>query len=416
MKYHLANKEILVNRVFRFIRITVGVFLLFILVSATLTPQLLPISGQCVVNSKLRWDRTPIDGKVIFNRFNIGDRVIKGEHLGFVSNERAEDALLESLIHEESLANTAIETLRKRYEKLQSKKERLEIMLELAHSNLLRRTKRTISILETDLKLSVAKQSKLIEYIEKYELANQKISGSGKYAVVSRKMIDDMHSQLRTTNAHISNQKDKLILQKLNIEAAVRGISVSGITPVEQDRLKDMEDSMLMLQQEIEGKKDQVNVITKAIEKRKIRASLQTIHMFQASTTGIIWDVGYTDGSYVYNGDPLIAIADVDSLRIDCIFHQRYLDNISAGDFSTVNLMGSEQTMTGNVGSIMIRDQVKSADISAFNYLTPGTNEFKVSIEVGEKQTLPKIGQRAKVVITKNESSALLNHFFMFTK
>lgn len=416
MPLKTTNNYSIYDKYFRLARGGVGIFLLVILVSGILTPQLMPITGKSIVNAKLRWDRTPIDGKVSFSTFNLGDHVVKGEPLGTVNNERAEDGLLESLLYEESLVKTAITTLGKRYEKLKRKKKRLEFKLELANSKVTSKARRSINILERDLDLSIDKHTTINAKIESYESANKKLTAAGKYAVVSRKLLDDLHAELKVTIADIRNQRDKLAIQKLNMESNDIGIFISDSTPIEQERLKDVEDSLLWLEGDLEGNINKVNVISQAIKKRKLQAELQTRHEFQASVTGIIWDIGYTDGSYVHKGDPLIAIADTDSLQIDCIFHQRYLDNVHPGDFALVNLMGSNQKLTGKVSKIMIRDQVKSADISAFNYLTPETNEFKVVVQLDENQNLPRIGQRAKVVITKKQSSPLLELFYLFTK
>jgi len=89
-------------------------------------------------------------------------------------------------------------------------------------------------------------------------------------------------------------------------------------------------------------------------------------------------------------------------------FHQRYLDNIKVGDPATIELMGSKQKLSGTVSEVKIRDQIKSADLSAFNFDSLASNEFKVVLTLDDWQEQELfIGQRAKVIVSKSRSSIL---------
>ena len=89
-------------------------------------------------------------------------------------------------------------------------------------------------------------------------------------------------------------------------------------------------------------------------------------------------------------------------------FHQRYLDNVQVGDPATVALTGSDKRLSGLVSEVKIRDQIKSADLSAFNLESPDTNEFKVIVTLnsGEAEDV-FIGQRARLIISKSSSSII---------
>ena len=126
------------------------------------------------------------------------------------------------------------------------------------------------------------------------------------------------------------------------------------------------------------------------------------------------WDIGFADGSYVNSGDSLIAVADTNSLVVEAIFHQRYLDNVAVGDHATVDLMGSDQRLTGTVSEVRIRDQVKSMDLRAFNFTTPDSDEFKVVVTIDEGLVnTPRVGQRSKVIINRS-SSRLVPNILLF--
>ena len=96
-------------------------------------------------------------------------------------------------------------------------------------------------------------------------------------------------------------------------------------------------------------------------------------------------------------------------------FHQRYLDNVEVGDSVTVNLMGSSETLNGTVSEVKIRDQIKSADLSAINLDSPAANEFNVVVGIDDKHGRELyIGQRAKVIISKSSSSIIPSILLFF--
>jgi|GEM_PF-5775670 len=158
---------------------------------------------------------------------------------------------------------------------------------------------------------------------------------------------------------------------------------------------------------------------------------MNTNYELVAGVSGILWDIGFSDGSYVSDGDSVVAIANAETIVVEGFFHQRYLDNISVGDPATVDLVGSDARLSGVVSEVRIRDQIKSADLSAFNLEAPSDNEFKVVVLLGDAETNTSrkndpaaqseehqlyIGQRAKLIVGKSNSGFLPSVLLFFNR
>ena len=77
--------------------------------------------------------------------------------------------------------------------------------------------------------------------------------------------------------------------------------------------------------------------------------------------------------------------------------------------------MGSSEKLRGIVSDVRIRDQIKSADLTAINPRAPESNEFNVVVDIDERDARDLyIGQRAKVVISKSSSSVIPSLLLFF--
>lgn len=401
----LRDKNI-IDKVFRAARATTGAFILIVIVTSILIPQVLAVTGNSVVNAKLEWIRTPINGTVTYTNLKLGDSVRKGDILGNITNERADDNFLNSLLFEKSSIESGLFTLNNKHQQLQQKKQTLTLSVADALIQLKDQTNIRINSIETELALAKSKSADLQSLLLRYETANKEFSASDSYSVVSREIIDQQKSLLTETEAYISNQTDALKIMKADFESAVSGKFSSKNTPLEQQQLSAVNQDINALLAEKDALEFKLGRLSADIAERQKRLKLNTKHQFASRVNGALWDLGYANGSYVNNGDALVAIADSDTLTVECIFHQRYLDNIKVGDFANVNLMGSDQKLIGRVSKVMIRDSLKGSSLKAFSSSSPETNEFKVIVTLDDQQTYtPKIGQRAKVVITAKKSS-----------
>lgn len=402
------------DKVLRAIRAAIGGVIILTIAAAMVIPQFLPVTGNSVVNAKLEWIRTPIEGDLKFAGFKVGDTVTEGAVIGVINNERADDSYFNQLKNEQSALDAALFSLAGKSQYLESRRADLNLRVTDSLSNLQGQTGRRINIIQSELALSYQEMAEIDVTIDRYEKANRDYSGTERYAIVSRAMLEGLSARQTEIQAVISQRIKTLQILETDLQAAITGAYSSDNTPPEQKQLIDTEQVLVSFEAEKKSLSMKAAILAETIEERLQHLDRKRRHELVTRVTGTLWDIGYADGSYVHNGDSVFAVADTDSLSVEAHFHQRYLDNISVGDHATIDLMGSSDRLTGKVTEVRIRDQIKSADLSAFNFGSPQKNEFKVVVTLDESQMqTPHIGQRAKVLVSKSES-AIAPHLLLF--
>ena len=403
------------DKILRLIRASVGAIILLTIVTAILIPQVLPISGNSFINAKLEWIRTPIDGELSFSDLEIGDYIPSGSILGTVTNERVDDYFLNQLEIEKSGIESTLFSLDSRKSLLEKRSKVLKNKVSDSLTNIEEVTNMRHSILKSNLSRALEEKMAVRELIQRYTKANTDYKGDENFAVVSRDTLDKLTGKEMQLQATIDRQKTDLVLLKTNLQAVLAGNYVSENTPIEQQQLLDTEKELMNIASEIEVLTLKKNKLSSQVNSRVENLNRNNHYDLVAGVSGTVWDIGFPDGSYVNHGDSVVAIADTTTLSVEGSFHQRYLDNIEQGDPVTIDLLGSSETLRGTVSEIKIRDQIKSADLSAINVDTPAENEFNVVVTIDEKHASElHIGQRAKVIISKSHSSIIPSILLFF--
>ena len=396
------------DTVLRTVRILVGSFILLTILTAILIPQILPVSGNSFVNAKLEWIRTPIEGDLYFHELRIGDKVSRGTALGKVTNERADDFFLNQLKSEKSSLEAALFTLQNRHLHLTQQKDSLESRVTDSLDDLRQKNSVQLEMIENDIALAAEELVTVNDRLARFRQANADYQGGESYAVVSRSAIDALVNRKNHLQTLISSKKTAIKLSKSSLESALNRTFVSEHTPLELQQVMEIELALMSIETEIDSLNLKSEKLSSQIDERMAHLEKNTNHELVAGVSGTVWDLGFSDGSYVNHGDSIIAIADTETIMVEGNFHQRYLDNVQVGDPATVALTGSDKRLSGLVSEVKIRDQIKSADLSAFNLESPDTNEFKVIVTLnsGEAEDV-FIGQRARLIISKSSSSII---------
>ena len=402
------------DRIFRLLRSLTGAVILITIVAGILLPQVLPVSGNSIVNARLSWHRTPIDGDWSINEYKVGDVISKGSVIGAIENIRADDSFLNGLKLEESALKTTLLAMQRRLQSFENKRDELKHKISDSLKNLQSKTDVQVESIRTEIDFYVKQNNEIDEKINRYENANREFPGSEPYAVVSRSVLETLHTSRAEIEATINSQLNIIFTLRSALQTAVNGSYTSENTPLEQQQLNDVEQSILAVESEIQSLILRKEKLLVDIANREKHYQRNKSHDLVSQVSGTLWDIGFADGSYVNSGDSLIAVADTNSLVVEAIFHQRYLDNVAVGDHATVDLMGSDQRLTGRVSEVRIRDQVKSMDLRAFNFTTPDSDEFKVVVTIDEGLVnTPRVGQRSKVIINRS-SSRLVPNILLF--
>lgn len=406
-----------VDTVLRAIRMLVGGFILLTILTAIVIPQVLPVSGNSFVNARLEWIRTPIKGDLFFHELKIGDKVNRGTVLGKVTNERADDFFLNQLNSEKSSLESALFTLNNRHLHLSERKKSLESRVSDSFDDLAEKSRMQVEIIENDITLATEELTSVASRLARFRKANADYQGSESFAVVSRSAIEALVDRKNQLEILISQKKAAIKLSRNSLESALNSNFVSENTPLELQQVMEIEQALMSIESEIDSLNLKSRKLSSQIDERKAHLDKHTNHNLIAGVSGTVWDFGFPDGSYVNHGDSIIAIADTETIMVEGNFHQRYLDNIEVGDPATVALTGSNKRLNGLVSEVKIRDQIKSADLSAFNLESPGKSEFKVIVTLDSEQAQDVyIGQRARLIISKASSSIIPSILLFYKK
>lgn len=401
----------------RAVRVTVGSLILLTIVVTILIPQVLPVSGNSFVNARLEWIRTPIQGDIAFKEFKVGDKISRGTVVGTVQNMRADDFFLNQLQSEKSSLESALFTLENRREHLTDYRDQLKVGVADSLADLEQKTRIRLQIIDNEMSLAEEEKAAVIARLSRYRQANKKYTGTDSYAVVSRAAIDELVDREMELATSIASQKNTITLLQTKLESALAGTFVSEDTPLEQQQMIETDRALASIHSEIDSLTLKSGKLTSQIQARLAHLKMNTRYEMVTNVSGTLWDIGFPNGSFVNEGDSVVAIADINTIRVEGNFHQRYLDNIKVGDPATINLMGSSKKLKGTVTEVKIRDQIKSADLSAFNLESPASDEFKVVVSVNEQHRQDiYIGQRAKLIISKSSSSFIPSLLLLFNR
>jgi len=403
------------DKILRAIRVTVGALILLTIITAILIPQVLPVSGNSFINAKLEWIRTPIDGDLSFSDLKIGDYIPEGRVLGTITNERIDDYFLNQLKMERSAIESALFSLDSRKGLLEKRSNVLQSKVRESLLNIEEVTKARLSMVKGDLARTMEEKAGTRELVRRYKKANRDYKGEESFAVVSRDKLEHLLRTEKELQAKIGRQKTDYILLSSSLESVLAGNYVSENTPVEQQQLLDTKKQLTNIASEIEVLTLKKNKLSTQVSARVELLNRNNHFDLLAGVSGTVWDIGFPDGSYVNHGDSIVAIADTGTLSVEGSFHQRYLDNIEVGDPVTIDLLGSSEKLNGTASELKIRDQIKSADLSAINVDSPAANEFNVVVAINEQHSSElHIGQRAKLIISKSSSSLIPSILLFF--
>lgn len=402
---------------FRGIRIIMGLFVIFIISFNMAAPQLMPVTGKSIVNAKLNWVRTPIEGNVTFSSIAVGSSVSSGEHIGSVINDRADDNFLNQLELQKAAIETSQILLQEQYNQYTA--ERIELNRKLSQSlnSLELTTGVRIDTLRREIVAARESKEQLNNQIRRYEIANFEYSSTDPHAIVSRAMIEDLKNQRAIAALSIHTNQNQLVILQQELESATRGEFNSQSTPEEKIMLKSIDKNIARLTTELSSFSTTLDGIQNKILERERHLQLIRSHNLVSKVNGIVWDISVADGAYVKNGDSVIGIANTDTLMVESVFHQRYLEDIAIGDHASVLLMGSKKRISGVVSRLMIRDHSQSKNLNAFSIDELASDEFKVliSLDSGERH-IPIIGQRAKVLISENKNDPMSRMISMINR
>jgi RND family efflux transporter MFP subunit len=119
-----------------------------------------------------------------------------------------------------------------------------------------------------------------------------------------------------------------------------------------------------------------------------------------ASVNGIISNFGLRPGDYVTAGQPVTALVDTDSLRIDAYFEETRLRRIHPGDRVGIRLMGVPERLSGHVQSIAggIEDRERQSSPNLLANINPTFDWVRLAQRIPVRIALDDVPPDVRVI------------------
>ncbi len=125
-----------------------------------------------------------------------------------------------------------------------------------------------------------------------------------------------------------------------------------------------------------------------------------TNNAYQLSTPirGLVWRRQVVEGESLSEGQPVVDVADAQTLFVDAYFGRDFMNSIAIGDRASVYLLAESRFIEGRVVDIQVQERT-DRDVNTINTMPLDVSMLRVRIEmpVGKLQA-ENIGQLAKVL------------------
>jgi RND family efflux transporter MFP subunit len=121
----------------------------------------------------------------------------------------------------------------------------------------------------------------------------------------------------------------------------------------------------------------------------------------RASVDGVITNLSLQPGDYVSTGNPVMALIDTDSIRVEGYFEETKLSRIRVGDTAVIHIMGQQDALQGKVASIAggIADQERTSSTGLLANINPTFTWVRLAQRVPVLIALAHVPSAANLVV-----------------
>jgi RND family efflux transporter MFP subunit len=121
----------------------------------------------------------------------------------------------------------------------------------------------------------------------------------------------------------------------------------------------------------------------------------------RASVDGVITNLSLQPGDYVSTGNPVMALIDTDSIRVEGYFEETKLSRIRVGDSAVIHIMGQQDALEGKVTSIAggIADQERTSSAGLLANINPTFTWVQLAQRVPVLIALAHVPSAANLVV-----------------
>ena len=131
--------------------------------------------------------------------------------------------------------------------------------------------------------------------------------------------------------------------------------------------------------------------------------------VIRASVDGVASNVHVQPGDYAAVGRPLLALLNVDSLRIEGYFEETKLPRIHVGDPAIVRIMGLEKDLQGTVESIAagIEDRDRSPSSSGLANINPNFSWVRLAQRIPVRIRIDSVPEDVRLIAGRTASVSI---------
>ncbi|WP_135507560.1 HlyD family efflux transporter periplasmic adaptor subunit [Roseovarius aestuariivivens] len=323
----------------RYLRLLIGFFILFGSLYVIVVEQMTGASSNAFINARLLTVRAPVAGDIALPERAPGAFVREGMTLFSVEDERADSLRLNDLRLERDLLTAEL--------------SRLEAERDARYDGL-------AWLRSTANQYGVARIRELeVLTGENDPISTQSTSGTGTEALEDEMQTSDEAKPDRApefSDAFSTGAvEDFADLRALQIYAARRSIYLDNSAGAAWNmafRQREAQDSLELVEADIARAVAQLEAYDTRIDRELSRLVTLRGDTLFSPVNGVLWRELTADGVNVQRGDPVLQIANCDSLLVTLSVSETIYNSLSTGSAATFRPLGNNETMQGTVARL----------------------------------------------------------------
>ncbi|PWC31265.1 HlyD family efflux transporter periplasmic adaptor subunit [Azospirillum sp. TSO35-2] len=303
------------------------------------------VSSDAVVNARVAIVRAPIDGLLSLQPRSIGERVLAGQPLGALRDERADEARLLDLGHTASALETDIQRVRGQMVSLAASREALAKRTDGYREARVRQLRSRIE--EQQSLLSGAKAQMVMSAAELRRAEELRDRGVQSIAVLDRaQAAQEVNAQtIRGANA-------RLEALRIELEAAAAGMFLGDSyndTPYSSQRAQELDLRLAEMRTELDGHAQRLTRIREQIAVEQQRVARLRDAFLTSPVDGPIWEAPAGSGEYARKGQDLLRLLDCSTVVVTASVSESDYNRLKVGDPARFRLSGTSRSFDGQV-------------------------------------------------------------------
>jgi multidrug resistance efflux pump len=362
----------------RLLRITVGLFLVGIVVVALLPGMTGYTSLDGTVNARFAIINAPIDGTIAQATPKVGTLLVEGMPLLIIHNERVNRAVLASLSAERNTALDSITALRRERDELAQLRDELSTRLNIYKEATIASILQDLSILRERVESSEAQNvAAQADLVRRRQLGLQ--------GIASASIIELARAAGITTTGLVTINNMSVVQLEQKLAAVRKGVFIAGDGQNDVPYSRQRQDEVIVRISDIdtrisENETRAAQIARQMVEEENRVKSLETATV-PVPFDGVVWRSSVINGSNVILNSELMRILDCRELFVDILVPEINYDEISPGREAQIRLLGRGDVFEGKVQSV--RGSAAVIDENALAANLPVTKERNARIRVG---------------------------------